>query len=118
MASPLILVNLKTYREGTGGRAHMIAQAAELVARESGATIGVAPTYIDLHPICHHFAIPVYAQHVDGVEPGANTGHITADAIRAAGAAGSLVNHSERRLTLAGIEASVQALQAQKMIAV
>ena len=37
MPSPLILVNLKTYKEGTGSRAHMIAQAAELVAKESGA---------------------------------------------------------------------------------
>lgn len=64
MTSPLILVNLKTYREGTGNRAHMIAQAAQMVAQESGVTIGIAPGYIDLHPLCHHFSIPVYAQHV------------------------------------------------------
>ena len=89
-----------------------------LVAHESGATIGIAPSYIDLHPICHHFDIPVYAQHVDGYEPGAHTGHITVDAIKMAGAAGSLINHSERRLTLADIEASVRALQAQKLVAV
>ena len=118
MPSPFILVNVKTFREGMGNRAHMIANAAQLVARESGATIGIAPSYIDLHPICHHFAIPVYAQHVDGYEPGAHTGHITADAIKLAGAAGSLVNHSERRLTLADIEASVRALQAQKLTVV
>ncbi len=118
MPSPFILVNVKTFREGMGNRAHMIANAAQLVAHESGATIGIAPSYIDLHPICHHFAIPVYAQHVDGYEPGAHTGHITADAIKMAGAAGSLVNHSERRLTLADIEASVRALQAQKLSAV
>ncbi len=118
MPSPFILVNVKTFREGMGNRAHMIANAAQLVAHESGATIGIAPSYIDLHPICHHFAIPVYAQHVDGYEPGAHTGHITADAIKLAGAAGSMVNHSERRLTLADIEASVRALQAQKLTAV
>jgi len=118
MPSPFILVNVKTFREGMGNRAHMIANAAQLVAHESGATIGIAPSYIDLHPICHHFAIPVYAQHVDGYEPGAHTGHITAEAIRVAGAAGSLVNHSERRLTLADIEASVRALHAQKLVAV
>jgi triosephosphate isomerase len=111
----LILVNLKSYKEGTGSRAHMIAQAAELISQESGVTIGVAPTYIDLHPLCHHFAIPVYAQHVDAFEPGAHTGHITADGIRAAGAAGSLLNHSERRVTIADIEASIRALQAQKL---
>jgi triosephosphate isomerase len=60
----------------------------------------------------------VYAQHVDSVEPGAHTGHITADAIKTAGATGSLVNHSERRLTLAEIEASVRALKALQMTAV
>ena len=118
MESPLILVNLKTYKEGMGNRAHMIATAAELVSRETGARIGVAPGYIDLHPLCHHFAIPVYAQHVDGYEPGARTGHIPVEAIKAAGAAGSLVNHSERRLTLAEIELSVRGLQAHKLASV
>ena len=118
MSSPLILVNLKTFKEGMGNRGHMIANAAQLVARESGVTIGIAPSYVDLHPLSHHFAIPVYAQHVDGFEPGAHTGHITAEALRTAGAAGSLVNHSERRLTLAEIEASVRALQAQNLISV
>ncbi len=118
MTSPLILVNLKTYKEGMGNRAHQIATAAQLVARETGAVIGVAPGYIDLHPICHHFAIPVYAQHVDGYEPGAHTGSVPVDAIRFAGAAGSLVNHSERRLTLADIELSVRALQSHKLSAV
>jgi len=118
MSSPLILVNLKTFKEGMGNRGHMIANAAQLVARESGVTIGIAPSYVDLHPFSHHFAIPVYAQHVDGFEPGAHTGHITAEALRMAGAAGSLINHSERRLTLAEIEASVRALQAQKLISV
>jgi triosephosphate isomerase len=118
MSSPLILVNLKTFREGMGSRGHMIANAAQLVAHETGVTIGIAPSYIDLHPLCHHFAIPVYAQHVDGFEPGAHTGHITVDALRAAGAAGSLINHSERRLNLAEIEASVRALQEHKLISV
>ena len=118
MTSPLILVNLKTFKEGMGNRAHMIATAAQSVARETGATIGVAPGYIDLHPLCHHFAIPVYTQRVDGYEPGARTGHIPVEALKLAGAAGSLVNHSERRLTLAEIELSVRALQSHKMVAV
>jgi triosephosphate isomerase len=115
MASPLILINLKTYKEGMGPRAHAIATAAQLVAQESGTVIGIAPSYIDLHPLSHHFLIPVYAQHVDGTAPGAHTGQVTADAVRVAGATGSLVNHSERRLTLADIESSVRALTAQKL---
>ncbi|HVN74623.1 MAG TPA: triose-phosphate isomerase [Methanoregula sp.] len=118
MSSPLILVNLKSYKEGMGNRAHLIANAAQIVANETGVTIGIAPSYIDLHPLSHHFAVPVYAQHVDGSEPGAHTGQITAEALKLAGATGSLVNHAERRLTLAGIEEAVQALQSQKLNAV
>nr|WP_321352122.1 triose-phosphate isomerase [uncultured Methanoregula sp.] len=118
MTSPLVLVNLKTYKEGMGNRAHLIANEAQRVMQESGVTIGLAPSFIDLHPLAHHFAIPVYAQHVDGCEPGANTGHITVEAIRTAGAAGSLVNHSERRLTIADIESSVRGLAAAKLISV
>ncbi len=118
MASPFILVNLKTYEEGTGERAHRIAGAAEQVAEESGVSIGLCPVYMDIHPISRHFSVPVFAQHVDGVAPGAFTGHITAKALKSAGASGSLVNHSERRLTLADIEAAVAALRAAKMTSV
>jgi triosephosphate isomerase len=107
-----ILINLKSYAEGTGQRAHLIASAAQAVADDSGVEIGLAAGYMDLHPLARHYELPVYAQHTDGVDPGAFTGHITAAAIREAGAVGSLLNHSERRLTLAAIEAGVRALTA------
>ncbi|ACL17038.1 triose-phosphate isomerase [Methanosphaerula palustris] len=109
MSSQFILVNLKAYKEGMGPRAHMIARAAEEVSEESGIQIGVAPSFFDLHPLSKHFEIPVFAQHLDGVVPGAFTGHVTAAAVRQTGAVGTLINHSERRLTLAEIEASVRA---------
>jgi len=107
--SPLIIINFKTYNEGFGNNAHQIAHSAEIVGQESGVTIGVAPNYMELHPISMHYAIPVYAQHVDGIEPGASTGHILPEAVKLAGASGTLINHSERRLTLAGVGASVKA---------
>ena len=112
MSSPVIIINLKAYREGFGQNAHKIAMYAEQVAHESGVTIGVAPMYMDIHPLSHHYEIPVYAQHVDGIKPGAYTGHVPAIALREAGASGTLVNHSERRLTLAEISASMEAAKA------
>ncbi len=108
MNRPLIVINCKVYREGTGRRADQIAQSAQDVADESGVTIAIAPTFTDLYRIAHNFSIPVFAQHLDGITPGAFTGHITADSIRFAGAQGTLLNHSERRLTLAEIEASIR----------
>ena len=73
MTSPLILINFKSYREGAGNNAGRIGEAAELVMSETGVTIGVAPQYVELHPFCKHYEIPVYAQHIDAVE-GAFTG--------------------------------------------
>ncbi|MCK9314310.1 MAG: triose-phosphate isomerase [Methanocorpusculum sp.] len=108
MSSPLILVNFKSYREGAGNNAGQIAEAAEIIMQESGVTIGVAPQFVELHPFCKHYEIPVYAQHIDAVE-GAFTGRIPAFTVRAAGCTGSLINHSERRLTIADIEACVEA---------
>ena len=115
MEKPLIVVNCKVYREGIGRRADLIAQSAQDVSEESGIVIAIAPIYTDLHRISHHFDIPVFAQHLDGVLPGAFTGHITAEAIRMAGAKGSLLNHSERRITLADIEAAVKAAKEQRL---
>ncbi|MDD1719166.1 MAG: triose-phosphate isomerase [Methanoregulaceae archaeon] len=113
-----ILINLKSYAEGTGQRAHQIATMAQSVSEESGVEIGLAAGYIDLHPLSRHFEIPIYAQHVDGVPPGAFTGHVTASAVRQAGAVGSLLNHSERRLTLAALEAGLKALTEEKLSSV
>ena len=118
MDKPFILINLKTYPEGAGQRAHAIGDAAAQVAMESGATIAVAPSYMDIRPLAVHTGVPVYAQHVDGAEPGAHTGFITAGALKIAGATGSLVNHSERRLTLADIGAAVTALKAAGLVSV
>ena len=108
MTSPLILINFKSYREGAGNNAGRIGEAAELVMSETGVTIGVAPQYVELHPFCKHYEIPVYAQHIDAVE-GAFTGRVPAFTVRAAGCTGTLINHSERRLTIADIEACVEA---------
>ena len=101
-----------------GQHAHRIASIAQAVSADSGVLIGIAPSYIDIHPISRHYEVPVYAQHTDGIEPGAHTGAITAEALKQAGAKGSLVNHSERRLTLADIDAAVSALRRAQMVSV
>jgi triosephosphate isomerase len=115
MGEPFILINCKALAEGMGNRAHLIAEAAETVGEESGVRIGMAPVYTEIHPVSHHFRIPVFAQHIDGVPPGPYTGHVTAAAVRHAGAVGTLINHSERRLTLAGIEVAVKAAREARL---
>ena len=67
----------------------------------------VVPQVADIHAVSGAVKIPVYAQHVDGVGYGGFTGHVTAASLKANGASGSLINHSERRLKLAEVEASI-----------
>jgi triosephosphate isomerase len=107
MSSTLIVLNLKTYLEGTGEGAVKIAQACRDVAEESGIDIAVAPQFCDIYRVSSQVDVPVYAQHLDSVGAGSFTGHAFAQCIKDAGAVGTLINHSEYRLTLAGIDASV-----------
>lgn len=92
-------MNFKTYIEATGKRAVELARIAEEVSRETGANIIVAPQFTDIEPVSKTVDIPVFSQHVDSVKPGAYTGHVLAEAVKSAGAEGSLLNHSERRIS-------------------
>lgn len=91
-------MNFKTYIEATGKRAIELAKIAEEVSRQTGAAIVVAPQFTDIEPVSKTVDIPVFSQHVDSVRAGAHTGHVIAEAVKSAGAEGSLLNHSERRI--------------------
>uniref|UniRef100_A0A7C3WTZ6 Triosephosphate isomerase n=1 Tax=Thermofilum pendens TaxID=2269 RepID=A0A7C3WTZ6_THEPE len=95
---PLVLINFKAYSEASGRRGLQLAQVAQKVSRETGITIAVAPQLTDLAFIASQVEIPVFSQHVDDVNPGSYTGHVTLEAVKDAGAAGTMVNHSEKRV--------------------
>ncbi|TMI67352.1 triose-phosphate isomerase [Candidatus Bathyarchaeota archaeon] len=94
--------------EATGKRAIELAKVAEDVSRETGVTIIVAPQFTDIEPVSKTVDIPVFSQHMDAVKPGAHTGHVLAEAVKSAGADGSLLNHSERRINPPEIAESVK----------
>ncbi|RQW81420.1 MAG: triose-phosphate isomerase [Methanothrix sp.] len=105
----IIVLNFKTYRESTGVEALRLAEICEDISQEYSVQMAVVPQVADIHAISKAVKIPVFAQHVDGVGYGGFTGHITAASLKAAGASGSLINHSERRLKLAEIDAAITA---------
>jgi triosephosphate isomerase len=105
----LIVLNFKTYRESTGSEGLALARICQEMARENSLEMVVVPQVADISNIAAAVSIPVFSQHVDGVGYGGFTGHITAASLKGVGAAGSLINHSERRLRLAEIEASIAA---------
>jgi triosephosphate isomerase len=101
LRTPLIIVNAKAYKEGTGTAAVRLARACGQAAKRARVAIALAVQPSDI-PACSEHA-PVLAQHVDAVTPGPRTGHVLPEAVKAAGAIGTLLNHSERRLHIAGI---------------
>ncbi len=102
--SPAIIVNFKTYLESTGKKAVELAKKAERVCRETNIYVAVAPQVADLSTVAQAVEIPVFAQHVDPIKPGGYTGHVLVEAVKEAGAIGTLINHSERRLKLSEID--------------
>lgn len=107
-SKPFVLINFKTYLEATGKRAIELSKKIEAVGRDTDVVVGVAPQFCDVAQVASHVEIPVFAQHIDPVTPGAFTGHVLAESVKAAGAEGTLVNHSERNLRLVDIERSVE----------
>ena len=100
---PLILVNFKAYREATGGNALRLAKIAEKVNDETGVCISVAPQFCDIRLLAEEVALPIFAQHVDPISFGGFTGSVLPEAIKEAGATGTLINHSEKQLKISDI---------------
>ncbi|MFP9062430.1 triose-phosphate isomerase [Natrialbaceae archaeon A-chndr2] len=101
-----VLVNLKTYPCDPVA----VAEAAAEVDDTTDARIAVAPQAAHLEAVAET-GVETWAQHVDPIEYGSNTGHTLAETVADAGAAGTLINHSEHRLTLDDIDGSVQAAE-------
>ena len=106
-SDPLILINYKTYLEATGKKSVELSRTIEKIGRDIGVNVAVAPQFCDIAHVAAQVEIPIFAQHVDPVLPGASTGHVLVDSVKAAGASGSLLNHSERLLRLADLEKAV-----------
>ncbi len=99
-----IVVNFKTYEQATGKRAIYLALACDKVARELSANIVVAVQATDIKTIVDKVEIPVFAQHIDPVNYGSATGWVLPEAVVEAGAVGTLISHSERKLSIEEIK--------------
>ncbi len=98
IAPPLFEVGPKAYAWGRE-MLDLARHAAELGERWSVRII-VTPQHVDLPVIASEVpGVLVFAQHMDALRPGRGVGSVLPEAVRAAGAAGVLLNHAERRLT-------------------
>lgn len=104
---PLYIINFKTYKEGTGKSALMLARICEKIAKQNKAKIIICLQPADIC-IAKKVSVPVFAQHIDPVEQGQTTGYVTAADVRAEGARGTLLNHSEHRMSFERLKRAVE----------
>ncbi len=102
--APLIIVNFKTYKEATGENAVKLAKHCEAAAlkAKNKAKVAVAVQAADIFRVSAAVdkkIIMVFAQHIDANGQGKSTGFITAEAVKEAGASGTLLNHAEHKIT-------------------
>ncbi len=113
---PIIILNFKTYQLATGGKAVKLAKIAEKISAKRGIYIAVAPQTVDIYRVSKSVKIPVYAQHIDPLLPGRNTGYITAYAVKSSGATGAILNHAEHPLLINQIEEAIRICRENKLI--
>ena len=104
----MIVLNLKTY-EASIQKALLFTDIASEVVADTGLRIIVCPPALSLREAAERFS-GVFAQHVDAEKPGAHTGSIPVEMLKAAKVKGSLVNHSEKRLAPDKVKATVESL--------
>jgi triosephosphate isomerase len=112
---PCIIVNFKCYVYGE--KALKLAKICKEVSEKTKVSIGVCPQYVDIAAIAK-FKLPVITQHVDPITQGAYTGHVSIMAVKQAGATGTLINHSERRLKLEQIKQTIKITKKLKLVSI
>ena len=94
---PVLFINFKTYAEATGKNAVSLAKKAAAVAAKENVSIALVVQAADLRLVSQTVKLPVFAQHIDPIGFGGNTGHILPEAVKQAGAFGTVLNHAENK---------------------
>lgn len=95
----MILLNNKLYSQTFGNQALAIALMAKRVMAKTGIPIIPVVSALDALNIKEKVGIDVYLQHVDPYLEGPHTGYISPLHAKSLGIKGSLINHSEHRLS-------------------
>ena len=104
---PVFEMGLKGYVYGA--EAVRLAVAADRLARDLGVTVVFDPQHVDIPAVARATEhVLVFAQHMDPMPVGRGAGWVLPEALREAGAVGTLLNHAEHRMTLADIAATIR----------
>ena len=94
----MIFLALKTYKQSTGDQVIRLLSSVKKIIAETNVPIIAVAQATDIYRIRKELDIEVWAQHVDPIDPGKNTGWISPYSVKEAGATGVLINHSEHKV--------------------
>lgn len=104
---PVFEIGLKGY--SWGADAVRLAVEADALAEALGVSIVFNPQTVDIPAVAAATSrILVFAQHMDPVAPGRGVGAVLAEALRDAGAVGTLLNHSEKPMPLGALAQAIE----------
>ena len=113
----MFIINCKNYEEIAGDKIVKFVKTAEKIAKKYKIKIAIAPPQHLIGAVSKS-TIPILAQHVDDSKVGSTTGFIVPELLKKSKVSGSLINHSEHRISSTEIEKLVLKLKELKMISV
>ena len=115
--SKMFVINCKNYEEIAGDNIIKFVKIVEKVSKKYGVKIAVAPPQ-HLVGTVSKSNIPILSQHVDVSKIGSTTGFVVPELLKKSGVKGSLINHSEHRISPKDIALLVTKMKELKMISI
>ena len=110
----MFIINCKNYEEIAGEKIMKLAKIAAKISKKYKIKIAIAPPH-HLIPLITKFGIIVLAQHLDDKKVGSTTGFMIPEIIKKSKIDGSIINHSEHRITESEIKNLVKRLKKLKL---
>ena len=113
----MFVINCKNYEEISGDKIIKFVKIAEKISKKYKVKIAISPPQ-HLVGLVANSSIPILAQHIDVSKVGSTTGFVIPELLKKSKVKGSLINHSEHRITSKEIEKLVLKLKELKMISI
>ena len=113
----MFVINCKNYEEIAGDNIVKFIKIAEKISKKYKIKIAIAPPQ-HLIGMVSNSTIPILSQHIDDSKVGSTTGFVIPELLKKSKVKGSLINHSEHRITSKEIEKLVSKLKELKMISI
>ena len=110
----MFIINCKNYDEISGNKIIKLAKIAQRISKKYKIPIAIAPPHHQI-PLVTKFNVIVLAQHLDDKKIGSTTGFMIPEIAKRSKINGSLINHSEHRISEKEIKNLIKRLKRLKL---